>query len=338
LEYYKVAVLGASGLVGREMIKILEERKFPVKDLKLLASHRSAGKKITFKGHKITVRECTEKSFKDVDLALFSAGSKAGRYYGEIAAREGTIVIDNSKAFRMDDEVPLVVPEVNAEALTKHNGIIANPNCSTIQLVIALKPIYDEVGLKRIIVSTYQAVSGTGKDAVQELMEQSEAILSSSGFRPEVYPHQIAFNVLPHIDKFLENGYSREEMKIVLETKKILSDQQLQISCTAVRVPVILGHSESVYLETKQNLKTTRLIQLLNAAPGVKVIDDLQNNLYPLPVMCKFGDEVLVGRIRKDLDIDNGLHLWIVGDNLRKGAALNAVQIAEQVIRNFKKE
>lgn len=338
MEYYKVAVLGASGLVGREMVKILEERKFPVKELKLLASHRSAGKKISFKGRKITVRACTEKSFHDVDIALFSAGSEAGRYYGKIAARQGTIVIDNSKAFRMDADVPLVVPEVNAAALKEHDGIIANPNCSTIQLVLVLKPIYNVAGLKRVIVSTYQSVSGTGKDAVQELMEQSEAILSNSGFRPEIYPHQIAFNVIPHIDDFLENGYSREEMKIVLETKKILSDEKLQISSTAVRVPVILGHSESVYLETEKIIKQEKLSKLLNAAPGLKVIDDLQNNLYPLPVMCKFGDDVLVGRIRQDLDIETGLHLWIVGDNLRKGAALNAVQIAEKLIQNFKKD
>ncbi len=338
MNYFKVAVLGATGLVGREMVKILEERKFPVKDLKLFASPKSAGKKIIFRGQKLIVEACHERSFQDVDIALFSAGSEPGRFYGEIAARGGTIVIDNSKAFRMDADVPLVVPEVNKEALSSHRGIIANPNCSTIQLVLALKPILDKAGLNRIIVSTYQAVSGTGKDAVKELLEQTEAILSKSGFKPEVYPHQIAFNVLPHIDKFEENGFSREEMKIIEETRKILNDKDLMISSTAVRVPVIRGHAESVYLETKEELELDTVRQLLAEAPGVKVLDDLSNNLYPLPVMCTFGDEVLVGRIRKDLDIKNGLHLWVVGDNLRKGAALNAVQIAEQVIQNFSRQ
>lgn len=335
MSYYKVAVLGATGLVGREMVKILEERDFPLKELKLFASERSAGKKITFKGQKITVEACSEGSFHNIDLALFSAGTEAGRFYGEIASRQGTIVIDNSNAFRMDKNVPLVVPEVNADDILNHQGIIANPNCSTIQLVLVLKPIYDELGVTRLIISTYQSVSGTGKKAVQELMDQTESIMAASGFKPEVYPHQIAFNVLPHIDIFENNFYSREEMKLVRETKKILHDEQIKISATAVRVPVIIGHSESVYLETRKIISLPELENLLNKAAGVKVLNDPKNNIYPLPVMSKFKDEVLVGRLRKDLDVENGYHLWVVGNNLRKGAALNAVQIAEHVIRNF---
>jgi len=336
LKYYKVAVLGATGLVGREMIKILEERNFPIKQLKLLASNRSAGKKISFKGEKLQVESCNESSFQNVDIALFSAGNEAGKYFGKIAAHNGTLVIDNSSAFRMDKAVPLVVPEVNAADILNHNGIIANPNCSTIQLVLVLKPIYDEVGINRLVISTYQSVSGTGKKAIQELLEQSEAILSESGFQPKIYPHQIAFNVLPHIDKFENNGYTREEMKLIYETRKIFHDEDIKITATTVRVPVIIGHSESVYLETGQNILLADLKQLMNIAPGVKLVDDPENNIYPLPIISKFEDEVMVGRIRQDLDLNNGFNLWIVGNNLRKGAALNAVQIAEHVINSFK--
>jgi len=336
LKYYKVAVLGATGLVGREMVNILEERNFPIKQLKLLASERSAGIKIPFNGEKILVEKCNENSFHDVDIALFSAGSEAGRYYGEIAARNGTVIIDNSSAFRMDSSVPLVVPEVNAADIKKHKGIIANPNCSTIQLVVALKPIYDQVGIKRLIISTYQSVSGTGRKAVQELLEQSDAILSESGFQPEIYPHQIAFNVLPHIDQFEENGYTLEEMKLIRETRKILHDEDIKITATTVRVPVIIGHSESVYLETNNNIHLSDLKQFIDAAPGVKLFDNPNNDIYPLPVMSKFEDLVLVGRIRQDLDYKKGFHLWIVGNNLRKGAALNTVQIAECVVQNYK--
>jgi len=336
LRYYKVAVLGATGLVGREMVRILEERNFPIKQLKLLASERSAGKKIIFRGEKHTVTACNENSFDDVDIALFSAGGEAGKHFGKIAARNGTIVIDNSSAFRMDSLVPLVVPEVNADDILQHHGIIANPNCSTIQLVLALKPIYDIAGIKRLIISTYQSVSGTGKKAVKELLDQSDAILSESGFQPEVYPHQIAFNVLPHIDVFQENGYTKEEMKMILETRKILHDEKIKITVTAVRVPVIIGHSESVYLETEKNIDLSELRNILGEAPGIKLQDDPENNIYPLPIMSKFDDTVLIGRVRKDLDQERGFNLWIVGNNLRKGAALNAVQIAEQFIKNGK--
>jgi aspartate-semialdehyde dehydrogenase len=328
---YHVAVAGATGAVGDEMIKVLEEQNFPLASLKLLASSRSAGKTIDFLGESLTVEELREDSFEGVDIALFSAGAAASRQFAPAAARSGCVVIDNSSAWRMDPEVPLVVPEVNPHAIADHRNksIIANPNCSTIQMVVVLKPIYDAVGIDRVVVSTYQAVSGTGKQAMEELMTQTKKLLSFEEVTPEVYPHRIAFNCFPHIGSFLENGYTEEEMKMVYETQKIMEDPNIRVSATTVRVPVFYGHSEAVNIQTGRKLSAKDARVLLFQAPGVRVMDNPDERIYPMPSEAAGTNDTLVGRIREDVSIENGLDLWIVADNVRKGAALNTVQIAE---------
>ncbi|SNR88337.1 aspartate-semialdehyde dehydrogenase [Desulfurobacterium atlanticum] len=331
---YNVAVVGATGAVGKEMIKILEERNFPVKNLKLLASARSAGKKLLFKGEEITVEELKPESFEGIDIALFSAGGDRSKQFAPEAVKRGAVVIDNSSAFRMDKDVPLVVPEVNPEDVKWHKGIIANPNCSTIQMVVVLKPLYDLSKIKRVVVSTYQAVSGAGAEAIEELKKQTGAILNEKEPpAPHKIPKQIAFNCVPQIDVFFEDGYTKEEHKMVNETKKIMHDESIKVSATCVRVPVFIGHSESVNVEFEKPVSVETAMEALKKAPGVSVVDDFKNGIYPTPVDVAGKDDVLVGRIRKDDTIDNGLNLWIVGDNLRKGAALNAVQIAEILIQ-----
>jgi aspartate-semialdehyde dehydrogenase len=327
-----VAVVGATGAVGREMVKILGERKFPIKDLFLLASEKSAGETIRMNRREYKVEELDNNSFDDIDIALFSAGSAVSKKYAPIAAKNGTIVIDNSSAFRMDAKVPLIVPEVNYQDIKKHDGIIANPNCSTIQMVVALKPILDEVGIDRIIVSSYQSVSGTGKDAIDELSSQSSQVLNNKKITRKVYPHQIAFNVLPHIDVFENNGYTKEEMKLIHETNKIFGNTKIKITATAARVPVFHGHSESVYIETKNQISINKLKKIYLKTKGIKLVDDINNSKYPLAIMSEIYDEVMIGRLRKDLSEPNGINMWIVANNLRKGAALNAVQIAEFLI------
>lgn len=327
-----VAVAGATGVVGRQMLRVLEERRFPVKDIKLLASARSVGQKMTFHGEEIAVEELTEHSFKGVDIALFSAGGGTSKKFAPCAAKDGCIVVDNSSAWRMDPTVPLVVPEVNADQIPEHRGIIANPNCSTIQMVVVLKPLHDAAKLTRVIVSTYQAVSGAGKDAIEELRAQTAAILAGKEYAPKIFPHQIAFNCIPQIpqsDAFTENGYTSEEMKMVNETKKILGLPDLPVSATTVRVPVVTGHSESVNIETEKKLSADEARRLLAGALGVIVQDDPRNQIYPLASNCAGSGDTYVGRIREDLSHPHGLAMWIVSDNLLKGAAYNAVQIAE---------
>jgi aspartate-semialdehyde dehydrogenase len=330
---YVVAVVGATGVVGREMLEILAERDFPVSELIALASERSEGERVEFKGRNVIVRKLTRDSFDRVDIAFFSAGSERSLEFAPAAVKSGAVVIDNSSAFRMDPGVPLVVPEVNAQEIARHNGILANPNCSTIGMVVVLKPIHDKAKIKRIIVTTFQSVSGTGKDAIDELASQTVSLLNFRDVESKVYPHQIAFNCLPHIDTFLDNGYSREEMKLVNETKKIMADNSIRVSATAVRVPVFRCHSESVNIETETKLSANEARAILSGAPGVIVYDDPNKNLYPLAIDVSGKDEVYVGRIREDASIPNGLNLWIVSDNIRKGAALNAVQIAEELIK-----
>ena len=330
---YTVAVVGATGAVGTEMIQVLEERDFPVGELVPLASARSEGNEVMFRGQTLPVKVLEHNSFEGVDVALFSAGAGVSKEFGPMAVKAGAVVVDNSSAWRMDPNVPLVVPEVNIHALSGHQGLIANPNCSTIQMVVALKPLHDAVQIKRIIVTTFQSVSGTGKDAMEELIDQSRQLLSFGEAKVSVYPHQIAFNCLPHIDDFLPNGYTKEEMKMVNETRKILGESSLPITSTTVRVPVFICHAESVNIETEQKLSANDARALLSAAPGVQVYDDPSRNLYPLPIDVVGTDAVFVGRVREDESVANGLNLWIVADNLRKGAALNAVQIAEELIR-----
>ncbi len=332
-EKYVVAVVGATGAVGNEMIAVLEERNFPVSELRLFASERSEGVKLKFKGEDIPVQTLKEDSFVGIDIALFSAGAERSKIWAPVAAKSGCVVVDNSSQWRMDPEVPLVVPEVNPHDLKWHKGIIANPNCSTIQMVVALKPIHDVAKIKRIVVTTFQAVSGTGKKAMDELLQQTVDLLNFREIKIQVYPHQIAFNVLPHIDKFLENGYTKEEMKMVNETKKIMGDPSIRVTATTVRVPVFRGHSESVNIETEKKITAQEVRELLSKAPGVVVIDNPEKNEYPLPIYASGKDEVFVGRIREDESIENGINMWVVSDNLRKGAALNAVQIAEELIK-----
>ena len=330
---YVVAVVGATGAVGNEMIAVLEERKFPVEKLRLFASERSEGNTLEFKGQDIVVEALNEDSFKGIDIALFSAGAERSKIWAPIAAQSGCVVVDNSSQWRMDPAVPLVVPEVNAGDLKWHKGIIANPNCSTIQMVVALKPIHDAAKIKRVVVTTFQAVSGTGKKAMDELLRQTTDMLSFREIQCNVYPHQIAFNVLPHIDKFLENGYTKEEMKMVDETKKIMGDDSIKVTATTVRVPVFRGHSEALNIETKIKITPQEIRSLFSAVPGITLVDAPEKNLYPLPVEIAGKDDVFVGRIREDESIENGINMWIVSDNLRKGAALNAVQIAEELIK-----
>jgi len=334
---YNVCVLGATGAVGNEMVSVLQERDFPVDQLRLLSSPRGAGTEIEFKGKKYTAEVATENSFAGMDIGLFSAGGSVSERFAPIAGRAGCVVIDNTSAFRMDPQVPLVVPEVNAHAIAQYTkkNIIANPNCSTIQMVVALKPIHDVAKIKRIVVSTYQAVSGTGKRAIQELESQVLAIYNNQEVTKQVYPHQIAFNCLPHIDVFFENGYTKEEMKMVNETKKIMEDDSIRVTATTVRVPVFYGHSESVNIETEKKITAGQVREILSKAPGVIVVDDPKKNEYPLAINAAGKDETFVGRIREDESIPNGINLWVVSDNIRKGAALNAVQIAEILIQKY---
>jgi aspartate-semialdehyde dehydrogenase len=324
---YDVAVVGATGMVGRMFLKVLEEKQFPINNFYAFASAKSAGSKITFNGKEYDVEELNEKSFdRHIDIALFSAGGETSKKYSPIAASKGVVVIDNSSAFRMDKDVPLVVPEVNPDAAKAHSGIIANPNCSTIQAVVALKPLHDKYGIKRIVYSTYQSVSGTGIKGVTDLEE------GIKGNGPKTYPHPIAFNCLPHIDVFLENGYTKEEMKMIEETKKILNDQNLKITATTVRVPAYYAHSESINVEFEKDFDINELRELLSNSPGIVVQDDPANNIYPLAVYAAGKNEVFVGRIRRDYSVEYGINLWVVADNVRKGAATNAVQIAELLI------
>jgi len=326
---YNVAVVGATGLVGRKIVQVLEERNFPTDKLILLASNRSVGKSLYFCGEKIEVKELLPDSFKGIDIALFSAGGSVSREFAPIAVNSGTIVIDNSSAFRMDPQVPLVVPEVNGEEIKNHHGIIANPNCSTIQMVVVIKPLHDIWKVKRIVVSTYQSVTGAGKYAVDQL----EAEISGKKPSIQKLPHRIAMNVIPQVDVFEEDGNTREEWKMVNETKKILGDMSVNVTATCVRVPVIGGHSESVNIEFEKNFSIDDVKRLLSSRSGVKLLDDKEKLLYPMPLLSEGKDDVFVGRIRRDVTIPNGLNLWIVADNLRKGAATNAVQIAEEYIK-----
>jgi len=332
-EGLNVAVVGATGAVGNMMIKVLEERNFPVSSIKLLASKRSAGKKLSFRGKAVDVQELTEDSFDGMDLALFSAGASVSRKFAPIAASRGCVVVDNSSAFRMDPNVPLVVPEVNPKALKNHKNIIANPNCSTIQMVVALKPLHDRVGIKRIVVTTFQAVSGTGQKAIVELEEQVKAWSQGKPIEKKVYPHQILFNCLPHIGSFLDNGFTEEEMKMLNETRKIFDDPSIEVCATTVRVPVFYGHSESVNVELKGPLSVEEVRELLESAEGVRMVDNPSAAQYPLPIDAAGSDLTFVGRIRKDPSVENGIVMWIVADNIRKGAATNAVQIAEILLR-----
>lgn len=334
---YTVAVVGATGAVGSEMIRILEERNFPIKRLIPLASERSAGKRVKFKGEDIPIQVLDEKSFEGVEIGLFSAGGSVSERFAPVAARSGCVVIDNTSAFRMDPDVPLVVPEVNPHAigLYEKKGIIANPNCSTIQMVVVLKPIHDRARIRRVVVSTYQSVSGTGMRAILELEAQIRAWAEGKSMEPMVYPHPIAFNCLPHIDVFFEDGYTKEEIKMVNETKKIMEDETIKVTATTVRVPVFRGHSEAINVETERKITAQEAREILSSAPGVKVWDSPLEKKYPMPILAAGGDETWVGRIREDNSVENGLNLWVVADNLRKGAALNAVQIAEILVRDY---
>ncbi len=334
---YSLCVVGATGLVGKEILSILEEREFPVKDIRLFASERSAGEKIEFMGEEITVEPLEGATFHGIDIGLFSPGASVSKVYAPKAAEAGCVVIDNTSQFRMDPDIPLVVPEVNPHRVAdyKNRYIIANPNCSTIQMVVALKPIHDHFRIKRVVVSTYQSVSGAGKAAMDELSEQVRMLFNMRGFESKVFPHQIAFNCIPHIDVFLENGYTKEEMKMVNETKKIMEDDSIRVTATCVRVPVFVGHSESINIETERPVSPEKVRELLSEASGVEVVDDPEKALYPMPVDCSERDEVFVGRIRKDDTVENGINLWVVSDNLRKGAALNAVQIAELLVDEY---
>ena len=333
----RLAICGATGAVGQQMLRCLEERDFPYASLKLLASSRSAGKEFTVKGRKVTVEALDEDSFKNVDLALFSAGGSISKEWAPVAAASGAVVVDNSSAWRMDDQVPLVVPEVNPEdiALYKNKGIIANPNCSTIQMVVVLKPLSKIAPIKRVVVSTYQAVSGTGQKAIVELEEQLKAIYEGRQPEARVYPFQIALNVLPHIDVFEDNGYTKEEMKMFNETRKIMHEPDIMVSATCVRVPVVYAHSESINIAFAGPISPEQARQALTKASGVNVVDDPANRQYPLPLMAAGQDLTLVGRIRKDISQENGLDLWVVADNIRKGAATNTVQIAEIWVEKY---
>ncbi len=333
MKSYHVAIVGATGMVGQEFIKVLQQRNFPVASLNLYASDRSAGKKLYVGHQESEVKETAPESFQNIDIALFSAGSEISRYFAPIAAKSGALVVDNSAAFRMEPKVPLVVPEINPEDIKGHDGIIANPNCSTIQLVVALYPLHKVNPIKRIVVSTYQSVSGTGAAAMEELTTQAKLVLEGQNVVPHVYPHQIGFNLLPEIDVFLDNGYTKEEWKMVDETRKIMHAPDMAISATCVRVPVFIAHSEAVNIEFTDTMNPEEARQILSKAPGVKVLDDPSVSLYPMPWLAAGSDDVYVGRIRSDASHSRGLVMWVVSDNLRKGAALNAVQIAEEAAR-----
>ncbi len=334
---YDVAILGATGAVGEAMLSILEQRNFPIGKLFPLASSRSAGSTVTFRNQEITVQDVEGFDFSQVQIGLFSAGSSVSEKYAPIAAAAGCVVIDNTAQFRYEDDIPLVVPEVNPHAIAqyKNRGIIANPNCSTIQMLVALKPIHDAVGIERINVATYQAVSGTGKEAIEELAEQTRALFNHQEVKTEVYSKRIAFNVLPHIDVFMDNGYTKEEMKMVWETRKIMEDDTIMVNATAVRVPVFYGHSEAVHIETHKKITADEASALLEKAPGVQVMDRREPGGYPTAIEAAGQDATLVGRIREDISHPRGLNLWVVSDNVRKGAALNSVQIAEILIETY---
>ena len=329
---YIVAVVGATGAVGEEMISILEDRDFPVEKLRLFASERSEGKTLDFLDNEVPVETLSKDSFRGIDMALFSAGGERSKIWAPVAVKSGCIVIDNSSQWRMDPEVPLVVPEVNPQDLKWHKGIIANPNCSTIQMVVVLKPIHEAARIKRVVVTTFQSVSGTGKKAMEELMQQTVDLLNFRQVQATVYPHQIAFNCIPHIDSLLENGYTKEEMKLVNETRKIMGEDSIRITATAVRVPVFRCHSECLNIETEKKITADEVRAVLSDAPGIVIYDAPGKNVYPLPVDVADKDETYVGRIREDESTENGINMWIVADNLRKGAALNTVQIAEKLI------
>src|SRR6516165_4937367 len=336
-EKYNVAVVGATGAVGEQMREVLEERELPVGELRLLASERSAGQFLPFDGRQIRVEVLNEESFDGIDIGLFSAGGSVSAKFAPIAVAAGAVVVDNTSFFRMEPDVPLVVPEVNAKDIGQYRnrGIIANPNCSTIQLVVALKPIHDAARIKRIVVSTYQSVSGAGRKAMDELSQQVTALYNGQELEMEKFAHQIAFNCIPHIDAFVDGGYTKEELKMINETRKIFGEPSLRVTATTVRVPVFCGHSESVNIETEKKLTAADVKAILREAPGVIVADEPENNVYPMPIEATGKDATYVGRIREDDSVTNGLNIWVVADNLRKGAALNAVQIAEILIRDY---
>jgi aspartate-semialdehyde dehydrogenase len=329
-----VAILGATGRVGQELLKVLQERNFPIAELTLLASARSKDMTIEFAGKSYPVQEPTAEAFKNVDIVLASAGEEISKRLAPLAVEQGACVIDNSNAFRMDPSVPLVVPEVNGEALRNHKGIIANPNCSTAQLVPPLKQLHDLGTLKRVIVSTYQSVSGAGKEAMDELEQQTQAVMNGQDAKPQVFQRQIAFNLIPHIDKFLDNGYTKEEMKVVLETQKILGLPNLPITCTAVRVPVSVGHSESVTVDLERKVSVAQVREAMADSPIIEVWDQPEKAIYPTPIEAAGQDPIYVGRIRQDTSSENGINFWVVADNLRIGAALNAVRIAEYLVQH----
>lgn len=336
---HNVAVVGATGMVGQKIVQILEERQFPFSGLKLLASSRSAGRKVKVGSREYRVEEACPQAFEGVDFAFFSAGGDISKKLVPEAAKHGTIVIDNSSAFRMSDDVPLVIPEVNPEAVKNHRGIIANPNCSTIQMVVVLQPLHRAAEIERVVVSTYQAISGAGREALDELKSQSESYLRGDEVKAEYVPHkraarnyQLAFNLVPQIDVFDEDGYTKEELKMVYETRKIMGLPDLRVTATTVRVPVSIGHSESINIEFAQELSPERAREILDNAPGVIVCDDPENLIYPMPLEASGRDETFVGRIRKDHSVKHGINIWVVADNLRKGAATNSVQIAELLV------
>jgi aspartate-semialdehyde dehydrogenase len=336
-ERYNLAIVGATGAVGEQMREVLEERRFPVGELRLLASERSAGQFLQFGGQQRRVDVLTEYSFENIDIALFSAGGSVSAKFAPAAVSAGAVVLDNTAYFRMEPDVPLVVPEVNANCIAAYEtrGIIANPNCSTIQMVVALKPIHDAARIKRVVVSTYQSVSGAGRQAMEELSKQVAALFNGMDVETKKFPHQIAFNCIPHIDVFLEDGYTKEEWKMIHETRKIFGEPALPVTATTVRVPVFCSHSESVNVQTEKKLTAAEVKSLLRQASGIIVADEPKNNVYPLAVDATGKDAVYVGRIREDASVQNGINLWVVSDNLRKGAALNAVQIAEILIRDY---
>jgi aspartate-semialdehyde dehydrogenase len=328
-----VAVMGATGAVGNCFLRILEERRFPVKNIRLLASERSKGRKLRFKGELCPVEALNHDSFAGMDIVLASAGASRSLEFLPSAVKAGAVCVDNSSAFRMDEGVPLVVPEVNPQRIKEHKGIIANPNCSTIQMVVALYPIHKVARIKRIVVTTFQSVSGAGQKKVIELREQSKRLLSGRKIKPAEFPYQISFNLIPQIDVFLENAYTKEEMKMVNETRKIMEAPAIQVNATCVRVPVFYAHSESVNIETESHITAGEVRRILSKAPGVRVVDDPANKLYPMPIDAEGRDETFVGRIREDASVANGISMWVVSDNIRKGAALNAIQIAEELMK-----
>ena len=335
---FNVAVVGATGAVGETMLSILQERHFPVENIVALASSRSAGSTIRFNGKTVVVEELEKFDFKGIDIGLFSPGASVSKIHAPRAAEAGCVVIDNTSEFRYDDDIPLVIPEVNPHAIAdyKNRGIIANPNCSTIQMLVALKPIHDAATIKRINVCTYQAVSGTGKEAIEELAKQTAELLSGRTAVCEVYPKQIAFNALPHIDDFQDNGYTKEEMKMVWETRKIFEDDAIQVNPTAVRIPVFFGHSEAVHIETRKKLSAEQVKKILSNKPGIELMDEHKDGGYPTAVSEAAGnDQVFVGRIREDISHPRGINLWVVSDNVRKGAALNSIQIAEILVKDY---